>query len=114
MADIFIELHRYLFPLLVSPSNDTTAASRVGGIAHQLLMDFESSKMRTIGPFSSPETYYRSLLQKILDAILQEDMYSRAAVDAYSIHRFLIDLVPSVISPYSQSNDKSFLSKTYR
>lgn len=109
MADILIELHKYPFPLLGSLNNGTTSGLQVGAIAHELLMDFEQTKLRTIGLFSSLEQYHYSLLQKILDLIIQEEMYSQMAVDAYLIHRFLIDLVPSVMSSSSQSSDNLFI-----
>lgn len=109
MTDIFIELHRYPFTLLGSFNNNGTSSEpQVGAIAHELLMDFEHSKMRTIGPFSCPEQYHYSLLQKILSMIVQEEMYSQVAVDAYLIHIFLIDLVPLVTSSCSQNSDTFF------
>ncbi|KAK1248315.1 hypothetical protein MKX08_006535 [Trichoderma sp. CBMAI-0020] len=111
MMDIYIELHKYPFQLFGSLNNDTSGAYRVGAIAQEVFMDFEHSTMRTTGPFSSPEQYYYSLLQKILESIVQEEMYSQMAVDAYLIHRFLIDLVPSVISSHSQSSDQVFYLK---
>lgn len=52
MDIVLTELHKYHSPLLSSLTNDNTTTSRVGAIAHNVFID-ESSKMRTVGPFSS-------------------------------------------------------------
>ncbi|KAH6663155.1 hypothetical protein EV126DRAFT_436770 [Verticillium dahliae] len=43
--------------------------------------------------------YHMSSLRLTLDLIVREVMYSQQAVDAYLIHRFLMDLVPRVLPP---------------
>lgn len=106
LADTFIELQKYPFNLL--GSLDSPDTSHVGAFARESLTNFEQSEMRTIGPFSSLEEYHISSIQLILDLIVREEMYSQQAVDAYLIHRFLIDLVPLVL-PSEQNNDKFYL-----
>lgn len=61
--------------------------------------------MRTIGPFRSMEDYYRSSLRMFIDRIIQGEAYTEQAVDAYLIHRFLLDLVPLVAPPASKNGD---------
>lgn len=106
LADTFIELQKYPFNLLGSLNSPDT--SHVGAFARESLTNFEQSEMRTIGPFSSLEEYHVSSIQLILDLIVGEEMYSQQAVDAYLIHRFLLDLVPLVL-PSEQNNDKFYL-----
>lgn len=70
--------------------------------------------MRTSGPFSSLEEHYtcsRSI-QLILNPIVQEEMYSQDAVDAYLIHRYLIDLVPRVYLQFY--DERKVPSEAYR
>ena len=63
--------------------------------------------MLLAGPFSSLEGYQRYSLQLILDVILGEEMYFQQLVDIYLITRFLLDLIPSVLS-FSSPTDQSF------
>ncbi|KAF2454211.1 hypothetical protein BDY21DRAFT_387627 [Lineolata rhizophorae] len=112
LADIFVELHKYPFDLL--GSLDHPGDTHIGAFAQESLTDFAQSEMRTIGPFSSPEQYHDSSLRLILDLILRGEMYSQQAVDAYLIHRFLVDLIPLVSpSPSSSSmqNDQNYYLK---
>ena len=106
LADTFIELRKYPFRLL--GSLDSPGGSQVGAFARESLTNFTQSEMRTTGPFSSLEDYHMSSLRQILDLIVREEMYSQQAVDAYLIHRFLIDLVPLVL-PSAQNNEDFYL-----
>lgn len=109
LADTFIELRRYSFNLL--GSLDRPGDSHVGPFARESLTDFTQSEMHTTGPFSSLEEYHKSSLQLILDLILREEIYSQQAVNAYLIHRFLIDLVPSVLPLPGQDDEKKYYLK---
>ncbi|KAF8245486.1 hypothetical protein K440DRAFT_655556 [Wilcoxina mikolae CBS 423.85] len=70
-------------------------------IANELLADATSNNTKNPancnlpGPFQMYEAYYTSLLLRILDLIANGELYSPWAVDAFLIHRFLLDLVPS-------------------
>lgn len=112
LADVFIELHKYPFDLF--GSLDDPGHTHIGPFARESLTDFVQSEMRPIGPFSSPDQYHRSSLRLILDLILRGEMYSQQAIDAYLIHRFLLDLIPSVAPsplPSSTHNDQSYYLK---
>lgn len=108
LADIFIELAKYTFQHL--GSLDRPGDLHVGPFARESLTDFDGSTMHAIGPLSSVEEYYIASLRLILDLILREEMYSQRPVDAYLIHRFLLDLVPSVL-PASAYEEKAFYLK---
>ena len=119
LADTFIELSKYEFPLLGSltyPLDNSLdnsliipSTALVGAYARESLANFAQSKLCTTGPFSSLKEYYTSWIQFILDLIIQEEMYSHPqAVDAYLLHRFLLDLVPLVLPP-TQDNDGFYL-----
>ncbi|KAF9767663.1 hypothetical protein IL306_015140 [Fusarium sp. DS 682] len=107
LADTFVELQKYPFDLL--GSLDSPGEPHVGAFARESLTDFVQSEMCTIGPFSSLEDYHISSIQLILDLIVREEMYSQQAVDAYLIHRYLLDLVPHVLPIIH--NDKKFYLK---
>ncbi|KAK9438659.1 Protein kinase-like domain protein [Metarhizium brunneum] len=101
MADIFIELHKHPFPLLGSLESPGT--SHIGAYARESLTNFAQSTMCTTGPFSCPREYHVASIRLILDLITKDEIYSQRAVDAYLIHRFLLDLVPRIL-PSTQSN----------
>ncbi|KAI3337348.1 hypothetical protein HD806DRAFT_518238 [Xylariaceae sp. AK1471] len=107
LADVFIELSKYPFDLL--GSLESPDDSRVGAFARESLTDFVQSGIRTMGPFLSWEEYQRAELRLILDLIIREELYSQQAVDAYLIHRFLLDLVPSVSPQLVQDDQKYYL-----
>lgn len=112
LADILIELHKY--PLDLMGSLDHPGDAHIGPFARESLTDFAQSKMRPIGPFSSPVQYYDSELRLILDLILRGELYSQQAIDAYLIHRFLVDLIPFISpspSPSSDSNEQKYYLK---
>ncbi|KAM3516473.1 hypothetical protein NHJ13051_009880 [Beauveria bassiana] len=103
ISDVLIELHKYPFNelgSLVQPGQ-----LRVGPFAHESLINFLQSGMRTIGPFRSMEDYHNFSLRILIDRIIQEEAYTKHAVDAYLIHRFLLDLVPLVAPPSSKTGD---------
>ncbi|KAG9258928.1 uncharacterized protein F5Z01DRAFT_641794 [Emericellopsis atlantica] len=106
LANTFIELHKYPFPLL--GSLDTPGDSQIASFARESLTDYVESKMRSFGPFSTSKEYHLSELRHVLDLILRGEMYSQQAVDAYLIHRFLVDLVPLVVD--SEENHEFFLT----
>lgn len=108
LADIFIELAKYTFPQL--GSLDRPGDLHVGPFARESLTVFDGSIMRTIGPLSSLKEYHNASLRLILDLILREEMYSQRPIDAYLIHRFLLDLVPLVI-PASAYKEEAFYLK---
>lgn len=106
LANAFIELEK--FPLHSFGSLYKPGECHVGAFARESLTDYVQSEMRALGPFSSLEEYHVSSLKMILRLILQDELYSQRAVDAYLIHRFLLDLVPLVL-PTVQSNGEFFL-----
>lgn len=109
LADTFIELQKYPLPLL--GSLDSPGNSHIGAYARESLTTFVKSKMCTTGPFSSLREYYVSSIQLILDLIVQDELYSQQVVDAYLIHRFLMDLVPLVLPLGQEQHDNKFYLK---
>ncbi|KAI0469950.1 hypothetical protein GGR56DRAFT_668346 [Xylariaceae sp. FL0804] len=108
LADIFIELQKHPFDRMGSLG--LPGEPHVGPFASESMTDFTQSEMRLAGPFATLEDYHRYSLRLILDLIVRKEMYSQQTVDAYLIHRFLLDLVPSVLPP-SYEGDPSFYLK---
>ncbi|KAI0871249.1 hypothetical protein GGS24DRAFT_472212 [Hypoxylon argillaceum] len=113
LADIFIQLSKHPFKLLGS-LDCPTDPSHVGPFARESLTDFTpTSEMLTMGPFSSWEEYHRSSLQLTLDLIRRSEMYTQRPVDAYLIHRFLLDILPTVLSSASAVDNTDGNSPRY-
>ncbi|KAI0389071.1 phosphotransferase enzyme family-domain-containing protein [Xylariaceae sp. FL0594] len=118
LADIYVELSRYPFDLAGSLQLPDSRSSRsstspvvvVGAFAREGLSDFTPRcEMRAMGPFTSWEEYHTWSLRLILDQILRGELYPQErAVDTYLIHRFLLDLVPSVV-PQTTNDEKFYL-----
>ena len=106
IADTFVELHQNPFPLLGSLISSATPD--IGPFAQESFTEFVHSKMCPTGPLSSLEEYHLSSLRLILDLVVRKEMYSQQSVDAYLIHRFLIDLVPLVL-PSAHDDGKFYL-----
>ena len=113
LADIFIELRKYPFALLGSLDDPFSGDGHVGAFARESLTDFSRSEMKALGPFSTLKDYHTASITLILNLIVRQEMYSQQSVDAYLIHRFLLDIVSSVLPPSSSSTSSS-LSTTHR
>lgn len=113
LADIFIELSAYPFMAMGSPALDTE--SHIGPFARESLIDLDtSSTMKTLGPFGSLRDYHTAEIKLILDLILRREMYSQQPVDAYLIHLFLLDILPSIIDTIdSTKSEKSSFYLTH-
>lgn len=107
LANVFTELQKYPFDLL--GSLDAPDDSRVGPFARESLTDFTEAGMLSIGPCYSLEEYHTYSLRFILDLILRDEIYSEQAIDAYLIHRFLFDLIPSMLPPPREGKGKYYL-----
>lgn len=107
LADIFTELRKHPFDKM--GSLDTSGSSHIGPFARESLTDFDGSRMSPLGPFSTLWEYYTSSIRLILDLIIRDEMYSQNPIDAYLVHRFLLDLVPSVLPPQGEAGHQFFL-----
>ena len=92
IADTFIELSKHPFPLLGSLSSPDKL--HIGPVARESVTDFQQSTMIGLGPCSSLLEYHLSTIRLILDLIVRDEMYSQRPLEAYLIHRFLMDIAP--------------------
>ncbi|KAF2275683.1 uncharacterized protein EI97DRAFT_420100 [Westerdykella ornata] len=101
LADMLIELRKHPFDKMGSLELSASGPLHIGAFARESLTDFDRSRISALGPYSSLEEYHTASIRLILDLILREEMYSQNPIDAYLIHRFLLDLIPSVLPPPS-------------
>lgn len=104
LADIYIELKEYPFGLMGSLDQPGTGTDHVGPFARESLTDYVDSQMRTLGPFTSRQEYIVSSIQLTLDLIIRGESYADRAIDAFLIHRFLLDAVPMILHAESETD----------
>ncbi|KAI1363277.1 hypothetical protein F5Y08DRAFT_354431 [Xylaria arbuscula] len=107
--DIYIELRKHPFDSLGSLINPPNPKG--GAFARESLTDFDQLTMRTLGPLSSWKQYHELSLRLTIDLIVRRELYSLQPVDAYLIHKFLLDLIPSVLSKAAQDDDGRYYLK---
>ncbi|KAI5240868.1 hypothetical protein E4T42_08224 [Aureobasidium subglaciale] len=94
MADMAIEVSKHPMDSIGAlhlPSPDT-----IGPVAREELCDLVDGNIRTLGPFASMQDYWTTYLHSILAQMLNRELYTLHPLDAYLIHRFLLDLVSQV------------------
>lgn len=106
LADIFIELRRYPFDRMGCLGN--TKPGHIGAFASETMTDFNGTAIQPLGPFDSVQGYHSSSIRLILSLVLRDELYSQNSIDAYLIHRFLLDLIPSIL-PTQNDNGLFFL-----
>ncbi|RPA92820.1 hypothetical protein L873DRAFT_1847508 [Choiromyces venosus 120613-1] len=100
LAEVYKELYRHPFPLM--GSLDTPGSTNIGPVVHDLMTDLaltingdhNSQQLANFsGPFTSLRDYYLALIPRILHMIIAGELYPFWAVDAFLIHKFLLDLL---------------------
>ncbi|KAJ6020061.1 hypothetical protein N7499_003354 [Penicillium canescens] len=107
LADIYIELKSY--PFSVMGSFNQQNSSHVGPIARESLTDFQDLHMKMLGPYSSSEEYFTAHIRLILDLIIRQESYVNRPVDAFLIHRFLLEIIPKIFSRNSLDDGMFYL-----
>lgn len=107
LADIYIEL--YAHPFAMTGSIHHSESHNIGPFARESLTDYHGSRMKALGPFFSTEEYFRAHIQLILDLIIRQEFYVDRAVDAFLIHRFLLDKVPEACCQNQLDDGKFYL-----
>ena len=107
LADIYLELSKHPFQSM--GSLDQLGTDRIGSFARESLMDMNGLEMMGIGPCSSSEEFHASSVKLVLALILRKEMYAEQAVEAYLIHRFLLDVLSRICTNSSQ--DRQFFLK---
>ncbi|KAJ5923707.1 hypothetical protein N7454_008952 [Penicillium verhagenii] len=119
LADVYIALLNHpmekmgsLMPLLELDHRaglGMGSGSVVGPFAVESLTDREraGASLEMTGPCCSAQEYYRSGIELTLDLILRQEIYTSRPIDAYLVHRFLLDNVAKVFS-YNDLDDGKF------
>lgn len=105
LADIYIDLRKYPFDSM--GCLHLSDVGHVGEFARDALTDFYGPQMMTVGRLDSVVEYHTAAIKLILKLILEEKLYTRSSVDAYLVHRLLLDLVP-LVSPEPTSETPQF------
>ncbi|KAG2167872.1 hypothetical protein JADG_007611 [Aureobasidium aubasidani] len=107
LADHAIELSKH--PLDKIGSFNRPGDEHIGPIAREEFSDVTDGAIHALGPFTSMREYYTAYLHNTLERILTCQLYTHHALDAYLIHRFLLDLTEQVW-PVEEENEKMYLN----
>lgn len=82
-------------------SLDQPGADHIGPFARESLTEslteFIGSQMIPLGPYTEPKDYLDSSIGLILKLIMNGEIYAGHEVDAFLVHRFLLDCVTGVL-----------------
>ncbi|KAB8269301.1 hypothetical protein BDV30DRAFT_242515 [Aspergillus minisclerotigenes] len=95
LADIYIELES--FPFDNMGSLDRPGTNHIGPFARESLTHYVDSQMILLGPYSNPRDYLRTSIELNLELIRKGESCAGREIDAYLVHRFLLDCIPEVL-----------------
>ena len=73
------------------------------------MTEYHGSQMKALDSFSSIREHSTSHIQLVLDLILKQEVYINRAVDAFSIHRYLLDITTKACFLSDHYNRKFYL-----
>lgn len=107
LADVFADLKQHPFNeigCLLDPDDLS-----VGPVLDESTIDAdENGNLLLLGPFKSALEYRTSSIKHQIDLILRGESYTNNAIDAYLVHRFILD---SVIESITQNEQGPFFLK---
>lgn len=109
LADIFIELSGFSFDRMGSLDQSGAETEHVGPFARESLTDYHDHQMHPIGPFPSSYDYILASIRLTLDLIRRGECYTEQAVDAFIIHRFLLDSASKILSFHRFDDGRFYL-----
>ncbi|KAI9833145.1 MAG: hypothetical protein M1819_003767 [Sarea resinae] len=102
VAQSYLELSAHPFQFM--GSLDTPNTLSIGDFARESLVDFTESGMHLLDRCSSAKDFYTEVIRLTLELIRRGEAYSEEhRVDAYLIHKFLLDCVPTIFSSPSDN-----------
>lgn len=107
LADIFIALASHPLPAigcLLGPDNLT-----IGPILEESAVDArDDGDICLLGPFNSVLEYKNELVNHQIDLIVRGESYPDNAIDAYLVHQYVLDALPSI---FQREPDHLFFMK---
>ncbi|PLB48335.1 hypothetical protein P170DRAFT_510964 [Aspergillus steynii IBT 23096] len=107
LADIYIELES--FPFDVMGSLGQPATDHIGPFARESLTEYIDSRMVPLGPYNNPRDYLRSSIELNMRLITKGESYAEREIDAYLVHRFLVDCIPDVLVSHGFDDGRFYL-----
>ncbi|GJE86482.1 hypothetical protein PsYK624_025620 [Phanerochaete sordida] len=92
-AEIFATLAAHPFLAIGSPLLSTLNQAVVGPVASETFAPALGSQI-LLGPFDSATEYRRTALEIAIELIRRQELYVDTSIDAYLVHRFLLDKLP--------------------
>lgn len=107
LADTYIELESFSFGNM--GSLDRPGADHIGPFARESLTEYVDSQMIPLGPYNDPRDYLHSSIELILRLIMNRESYAGREIDAFLVHRFLLDCIPDVLKHHKFDDGRFYL-----
>ncbi|KAE8331968.1 hypothetical protein BDV39DRAFT_200623 [Aspergillus sergii] len=99
LADIYIELES--LPFNNMGSLDRPGTDHIGPFARESLTHYINSQRLPLGPYTNNRGYLCASIELNMDLIKKSESYARREIDAFLVHRFLLDCIPEVLLYHS-------------
>ncbi|PYH38142.1 uncharacterized protein BO87DRAFT_326429, partial [Aspergillus neoniger CBS 115656] len=107
LADVYIELERFAFNSM--GSMDEPGIDHIASFARESLTEYVNSQMVPLGPYRDPRDYIQSSIELIIRLIIRGERYAGREIDAFLVHRFLLDCIPKIIEHYTYDDGRFYL-----
>ncbi|KAL5359372.1 hypothetical protein BJX96DRAFT_148275 [Aspergillus floccosus] len=107
LADIYIELESH--PFNTMGSLDQPGTDHIGPFARESMTDYVNSQMLPLGPYSNLGDYLIARIELHLRLIMKGESYAGREIDAFLVHRFLLDCVPEILVHHSLDDGQFYL-----
>ncbi|OJZ85866.1 hypothetical protein ASPFODRAFT_81709 [Aspergillus luchuensis CBS 106.47] len=107
LADVYIELERFAFNSMGSMNEP--GSDHIAPFARESLTEYVNSQMVPLGPYKDPREYLQSSIELIMRLILRGERYAGREIDAFLLHRFLLDCIPRIIEHHTYDDGRFYL-----
>jgi hypothetical protein len=107
LADVYIELESMSFANM--GSLDQPGADHIGPFARESLTEYVDSQMIPLGPYNDPRDYLHASIELVLRLIMNGERYAGREIDAFLVHRFLLDCISEILEHHRFDDGRFYL-----
>ncbi|KAE8153349.1 hypothetical protein BDV25DRAFT_149605 [Aspergillus avenaceus] len=107
LADIYAELAS--FPFDTMGSLDQPGTDHIGPLARESLTDYADNRMLLLGPMRDSAEYLSAKVEFNIDMLMRGEVYAGREIDAFLVHKFLLDSIPALMLSHRHDDGKFYL-----
>ncbi|GKZ30910.1 hypothetical protein AbraIFM66950_010647 [Aspergillus brasiliensis] len=107
LADVYIELES--LPFSSMGSLDNPGSDHIGPFARVPLTEYVNSQMIQLGPYNDQREYMQASIELIMRLIMRGESYAGREIDAFLVHRFLLDCILEITKHYSVGDGQFYI-----